>query len=217
MSFEQPFEMMRKLVEQRKFEGVPPDQIRAELAAMGVSRSDADRLLVAEGPKDLQARAPIEWWDILPVIPLWLAPVVLMILSAFLERPQFAIAMAVTGSILHAIGRISMIILAFSEGILWGILLFFCPCIVDLMLLITQWKKFWKVWLCGFVGVLMITISFMIDPEAVAKFFDIKIEIEASRIEAPAAERRLATSAAWEIESDQATPRPWSPAFRSPA
>jgi hypothetical protein len=168
------FEMLRGMVERRLQDGATPDQIRAELAGMGISSGDADRLLAAERPEGPKSRAAIGWWDILPLIPMWLAPVVLIVLAAILETPKLAIAMAIIGVILHLIGRICTIVLAFSEGILWGILLFFCPCIVELMLLFVQFGKYWKVLACEYMGIGLIIWGVYLDPKAVSDFFELE-------------------------------------------
>lgn len=171
------FEMFRDLVKQRLAAGATPAAIRSELAAMGVRDSDVDVLLNhAKKPVDeLQGREAVSMWDFLPLVPIWLGPIVIIIMAAFLDNPKLAVGIIVVGMIVHLIGKISIVILAFSEGIGWGIAWFFFQCFIELMLLVVQPKKFWKAFLCELVGICMMVLAFFVDPQASAAFLEIKL------------------------------------------
>lgn len=176
------YEMMKALVEHRRAEGVSPEAIRAELGAMGISASDADRLMAAQTQKGPKSRSDLSWWEFFPLIPVWLAPMVLIVLAAILETPQFAVAMLVTGLILQVIARIAMIILAFSENVIIGIFYLICACpLIELMLLFTQFRKVWKVFLCALVGVGLMLGSFAVDGKAVSKFLELEKRARAAQ------------------------------------
>lgn len=171
------FEMLRALVQQRIAAGASTETIRGELAAMGVGASDCDVLLrEAKKPVDaLPGREPLSMWDFLPLIPMWLGPLVILIMAAVLDGPKLAIGILITGMIVHMIGKVCMVILAFSEGIGWGIAWFFLQCFVEIMLLMVQPRKFWKVVLCEIFGVAMMMAAFAVDQKAVAAFLEIKL------------------------------------------
>jgi hypothetical protein len=168
------FEMLQALVEQRRHEGASPEAIRAELQRMSLHPADIDRLVMAEPPKQLKAREDLTIFDFLAIIPLWLAPLAMLVMFAVFEKTTLAYGLLIEGLILTLICRVGIVLLAFSEAGIGAIFLFFFPCIAEIMLLLFRFQKMWKIVACGFMGGVCVFVAALVDPVLVGKLIGAK-------------------------------------------